>query len=336
MYVAIVNILKYRDVDVGNITYPGVVTVLQKLWTTSPPLIATAALMLVVLAGTVVGLIADDRLITGAPAWLKPAKFAASIAIYTVTLAWIFSLLPAWRRTRAIVGSITAVTLTLEIILIAVQAWRGTASHFNIATAFDAVVFAVMGSAIVVQTLSVVAVAFALWRERLDDPALTWALRFGIVITIAGALTGGLMTRPTQVQLDSMRSSRPLVVGAHTVGAPDGGPGLPGTGWSTEHGDIRVAHFVGLHAIQALPLLALVLRRRLNDSGRVRMTLVAAGSYVTLFAILLLQALSGVSVVAPDATSSIVLAGWALATVAAAAVFTLFSHLRGTLVRLMR
>ena len=86
------------------------------------------------------------------------------------------------------------------------------------------------------------------------------------------------------------------IAGAHTVGAADGGPGLPGTGWSTEHGDLRVAHFLGLHALQALPLVALVLpRRRFADATRVRLILTAGGSYVALFGILLWQALRGQS-----------------------------------------
>jgi hypothetical protein len=84
------------------------------------------------------------------------------------------------------------------------------------------------------------------------------------------------------------------VAGAHTVGAPDGGPGLPVTGWSTEHGDIRVAHFLGLHALQLLPIVALLLaRRRVNDAIRVRLTIAAAASYAGLFAILLSGALRG-------------------------------------------
>jgi len=104
------------------------------------------------------------------------------------------------------------------------------------------------------------------------------------------------------------------VVGAHTVGAPDGGPGLPGTGWSVDHGDLRVPHFVGLHAFQALPLLALALPGAWSVGRRTRLTLVAAGSYAVLFGILLWQALRGESVVAPGEVTLVALAVWALST----------------------
>ncbi len=267
----------------------------HQLWEVSPTLTATCALMLVFLAGAAIGLATDARTITGAPAWLKPAKFAISIAIYTFTLAWIFTMIPSWTRTRRIVGWTTAVTLVGEVLLIALQAWRGTTSHFNVGTPMDAVVFTTMGIAIVVQTLSMVAVAVAVFRQRFDDRALGWALRFGILITIAGASTGGLMTRPTTLQLDEVRAGRRLTIaGAHTVGAPDGGPGIPGTGWSTEHGDLRLPHFVGLHALQALPLFALMLpRRRIGDALRGRLTLGAAAAYLALFIYLLSRALSG-------------------------------------------
>jgi hypothetical protein len=197
------------------------------------------------------------------------------------------------------------------------QAFRGHASHFNVATLPDAAVFAVMGLAIVIQTLSTIAVAVALWRHRFADPALGWALRLGMTLTIVGAMTGGLMTQPTRQQLDAARAGeRMTVAGAHTVGAPDGGPGLPGTGWSTQHGDLRVAHFVGLHALQVLPIVALILgrRRRLDDVTRVRLTTTAAGSYAALFGILLSQALRGQSVLAPDSTTLSLLAAWALIT----------------------
>jgi hypothetical protein len=293
---------------------------IRRLWQTSPELMGTAAIMLVVLAFALVGLAVDPTVITGAPAWLKPAKFAVSIAIYTVTLAWIFTLLPEWRRTRRVIGWITALTMVLEMSIIGGQAWRGTTSHFNVGTPLDAALFVIMGGAIVAQTLSTITVAYALWRTRFEDVALGWALRLGMTMTIVGALTGGMMTRPTAAQLEAARSGQPVTVaGAHTVGAPDGGPALVGTGWSTEHGDLRIAHFVGLHALQVLPFVAWVLaRRRFRPSVGVRLVLISAASYAALYVILLVQALRGVSLVAPDAITLAQFGAWIIATALAA------------------
>jgi hypothetical protein len=97
------------------------------------------------------------------------------------------------------------------------------------------------------------------------------------------------------------------MLGAHTVGAPDGGPGLPLTGWSTTAGDLRVPHFVGLHALQVLPLFALALvalaprlTRLREERVRVRLVLTAAVSHTGLVAVLLWQALRGQSPAHPD------------------------------------
>jgi hypothetical protein len=293
---------------------------MARLWAASPPMTAAGLVMLAVLAASIVGLAVDPRTVTGAPVWLKPAKFAVSTAIYMLTLAWIFTLLPDVPRTRRIVGWVTAVVLVLEVAIIDTQAWRGTSSHFNVGTVLDGVLFSIMGLAIVIQTLTSIAVAVALGRQRFADQALGWALRIGMVITILGASTGGLMTRPTGAQLDAAKATgRITIAGAHTVGAPDGGVGLPGTGWSIEHGDLRIPHFLGLHAMQMLPLVAFALgRRRLTEMVRTRLVLTAAASYASLFAILLWQALNGQSLVQPDATTMIVLAAWAALTAGAA------------------
>jgi hypothetical protein len=263
-----------------------------------------------------VGVFADPRVITGAPAWLKPFKFAVSTGVYALTLAWIFTRLPDRPRVRRIVGWTTAVVFVLEVAIIDLQAWRGTTSHFNASTALDRTLFVVMGAAILIQTFVSVAVAVALWRQRFADRALGWALRFGMILTIAGAMTGPLMTRPTEAQLARARAGGPLpTIGAHSVGGVDGGPGLPVTGWSREHGDVRVPHFVGLHAIQALALVAIVLRRwRRPEAVHVRAVLVAAVSYASLFALLLREALRGRSVAAPDAVTLASLAVWAMLT----------------------
>ena len=294
-------------------------TFVRRLWNGSAPLTASGLLMLVALPACIAGLWLDPRLIAGAPAWLKPAKFAISIAIYALTLAWIFGHLPAWPRMRRNVGWITAVVLVLEVGIIDMQAWRGTTSHFNVGTPLDAILFTVMGLAIVLQTLASVAVAVALWRERFADRALGWALRLGMTMTIIGASTGGLMTMPTAAQLaDARATHRMAYSGAHTVGAPDGGPGLPGTTWSREHGDLRVPHFLGLHALQALLVLALLLTKGLeNEARRVRLTIVAAGAYLALFIILLMQALRGEALIAPSERTIVMLGTWLLVTASA-------------------
>jgi hypothetical protein len=109
-----------------------------------------------------------------------------------------------------------------------------------------------------------------------------------------------------------------VVSGAHTVGAPDGGRGLPGTGWSTTHGDLRVAHFVGLHAMQVLPLLTLGIRRiRRGQDTQARSTVVLAVSYAALFGVMLAQAVRGNSVAAPDSATWLALGVWAMGSAAA-------------------
>jgi hypothetical protein len=100
----------------------------------------------------IAGLLIDPRIITDAPAWLKPAKFAVSIAIYVFTLAWAFTLIPGWRKTRLVVGWATAFAMVLEFVIIALQAYRGTTSHFNFSTPLNSVLFVIMGVAIVAQT----------------------------------------------------------------------------------------------------------------------------------------------------------------------------------------
>jgi hypothetical protein len=292
---------------------------LRRLWDTDRTLTASALLMVAALGAFLVGVAVDPRIVTGAPVWLKPAKFAASTAIYMFTLAWMFSYLADWPRVRRVVGRASAFIFVAEVAVIALQAWRGTTSHFNFSTPFDAAIFSFMGSAIVVQTILSMLAAVAVWRQPFRDQALAWAFRLGMVITIAGASTGGLMTRPTEAQLARVAATGEMpVIGAHTVGGPDGGPGLPGTGWSLEHGDVRVPHFLGLHALQVLPFLTLLLWRfGVSDARRARVARIAGFSYAGLFLILVWQALRGQALLSPDPLTLVVIALWATATVVA-------------------
>jgi hypothetical protein len=294
-----------------------VAVLFDRLWHASPPLTAIGTLMLLAAVASLIGIFVDPRIITGAPAWLKSFKFAVSTAIYSLTLAWVFGWLSDSPRVRRVVGWTTAIVFVLEVSIIDVQAWRGTTSHFNVSTPLNATLFFVMGGAILLQTFVSVAVLVTLWRQRFIDKPLGWALRLGMTLTIAGALTGPLMTRPTSAQLaEAHRSGRITIAGAHTVGGPDGGPGAPLTGWSTRHGDLRIPHFIGLHGLQALALIGLGLRYwRRSEAVRLKVMFAAAASYASLFLLLLWEAMRGQSVVAPDATALAPIAIWAGATV---------------------
>src|SRR4051812_21865073 len=221
-------------------------TTLHRLWNASAPLTATGLLMLAVFAASLAGIAIDHRTILGAPLWLKPAKFAISTGVYAFTLAWIFTYLPDRPKLTSRVGWITAVVVVVEVAIIDLQAARGVTSHFNVGTPLDAILFGVMGNGILIAWIAAIVLTVALFRRRFDDEAFGWALRLGMLLTVIGQASGGLMTTPTKAQLEAARSSRLTIAGAHTVGAPDGGPGVPIAGWSREHGDLRVPHFVGL------------------------------------------------------------------------------------------
>src|SRR4030081_695551 len=104
-------------------------TTLKRAWRASAPLTVVGLVMLGAFLGSLLEVAVDPRQILGAPAWLKPAKFAVSSAIYAFTIAWIFTFLPERARLTAIVGWITAVVLVLEVGLIDLQAARGVTSH---------------------------------------------------------------------------------------------------------------------------------------------------------------------------------------------------------------
>lgn len=292
---------------------------LDRAWSASPPLTALAVLMLVTLVFNLAGLAIDQRTIGGEPAWLKPVKFAFSTALYGFSVAFVFRYLREWPRLRAWAGGVIAGSLTLEIVLINLQAFRGITSHFNVSTMRDMIIFFVMGLSIACLWFASLAVAIALFRQRFDDAAFGWLLRFGLAITLIGAGLGGLMIKSTAAQMKELHAGHRISTsGAHTVGAPDGGAGYPLMRWSRQHGDLRVPHFVGLHALQVLPLLYLAIRRRSRSSNsRSRIALVASVSYATLVGILLWQAMHGEPLFSPESTTLRLFGIWLAASVIA-------------------
>ena len=290
------------------------------MWLDSRSLTAVFLLMLGVFLVNIVDLFIDPRIITGAPAWLKPAKFSISVAIYTGTLAWMLRYLVNRKRAARIAASIVAFCALLEIVIIDLQAARGTTSHFNFSTPLDGFLFGVMAISILLLWLASVWLCVLFFRQQFADRPLGWALRLGLLISVIGSISGGLMTRPTRSQQAEIAQRPPTIIGAHTVGGPDGGPGLPVVKWSTQHGDLRIPHFLGLHGLQAVPLLYFFFirkKRNIRKHGQTRHVVVAAASYATFTILLGWQALRGQAITAPDGIMLLAFGLWVAAMVAA-------------------
>lgn len=294
----------------------GPLTLLRRSWAQSWPLTLVGLLMVPTLLAALVGLLIDPRVITGAPAWLKPAKFAVSIAIYAFTFTWMLGYvqgrLRRWARAAA---AVTALAFAVEMVIIGGQVLRGTTSHFNIATPLDAALFSMMGGFIVVLWVMGLLLAALLLIQRLPEPAFAWGLRLGLLITLVGAGVGFLMTTPTAEQQASWAGGAPpTIAGAHSVGAPDGRPGLPVLGWSTSSGDLRVGHFIGLHAMQVVPMIGwLVGRTRLSARRRTALVWALGGGYLGLVLLATWQALRAQPLTDPDSLTLGALAALAAA-----------------------
>jgi hypothetical protein len=212
---------------------------LRQLYERNPVLTITGWLHWILVAVLLVLSQFDSRTILGINPWIKPMKFSVSIAIYVWTLAWYLGYIPGRRHAVRIISWGVAISVLMEMVGITLQSARGVASHFNVGTPLDATIFSVMGMVIGINTGLVVWALVLFFVTQTDLPAAyLWGIRFGLLVFLLASAEGVLM----------------IVHGSHTVGARDGGAGLPFVNWSREHGDLRVVHFAGMHALQILPL----------------------------------------------------------------------------------
>ena len=180
--------------------------------------------------------------VLGINAFIKPAKFGISTGILFLTFSWYSNFVPRVKK-KAFQRFVwvNVGVMAFELIWIFIQAYRGSLSHFNTSSSFEGIMFALMGIGIGLSTTYTL--LLFKWTFRSDfrmHPGILWSLRFGIIYFVffgfSGFIMGGMLS--------------------HTVGAPDGGLGLPILNWSIDHGDIRISHFMGLHALQLLPVIA--------------------------------------------------------------------------------
>ncbi len=282
------------------------------------PLMVFVSAMAVLAGVCAVGVLADSRVLTGAPIWLKPLKFSVSFVLYGTTLAWMLSLLPRRSRTAEWAGTVIVATGAVEMLVIVGQVLRGTTSHFNTTTPLNAALFQLMGAAIMVLFAAHLVIGIVVLRQPIADRVAKYAVTMGLGLTLLGMVVAIPMLLPSRAP------GVEGIAGAHSVGVSDGGPGLPLVGWSTTGGDLRIGHFVGMHALQALPILAILLGRflggRLDEHTRARLVLVAGGAYGALTMLLTWQALRGQPLLRPDALTLAAVAALVVATAVAAGV----------------
>jgi hypothetical protein len=178
--------------------------------------------------------------VSGTNAWYKPFKFLLSTTLFVWSMGWYMQHLDHPVTVRWYSWGVIAL-LGFENGYIFLQAARGQQSHFNVSTPFYASMWSLMAVAAVVVSIWTAYIG-ALFFQRLPglSPTYLWGIRMGILLFVLFSMEG-------------------LAMGArlaHTMGGPDGSPGLPVLNWSRQHGDLRIAHFLGMHALQVIPLFA--------------------------------------------------------------------------------
>jgi hypothetical protein len=215
----------------------------------------------------------EEVKILGVNRWLKPFKFYLSVGIVILTLGWLMYYLNNQKSVK-VYSLIMTIVMFFENGLIIMQAARKTTSHFNITSAFNGIVFSLMGILIMIFTFITILVCISFFRQTnfTITPAYVWGIRLGILFFIIFSLEGGMM----------------VSIMKHTVGDDDGGPGLPIVNWSIQYGDLRIAHFLGLHSLQVLPLFGNYVSKTKTQ------TIVFSIGYILLCSLLLLQAINGI------------------------------------------
>ena len=238
-----------------------------------------AAALLLLLLPMALGWALDDRLLRGANVWIKPMKFSFSIAVLALTTAWFIGHLPVAQRGGRAVRRIVWLLIgtgSFELAYITLQAGLGQASHYNVADAWHGAMYTLMGIGAIGLTATQPMLAWQLHRH--PDPSRPAAYRHAVLLGLTltfvfgagvGSLLGGMQP-------------------------PSGGATLPILGWSLGGGDLRPAHFVGIHAGQLLPFVGFMAARHLQNAAHARAVLwTSAFAYAALFAALVGWGLAG-------------------------------------------
>jgi hypothetical protein len=207
----------------------------------------------------------------GVNAWFKPFKFAVSIGLFSWTMALYCDYLSDFNVTPF---NWTVITLFgFELTYIIYQASKGQLSHFNISTPTHSLIYSLMGLIAVLVTLYTAYIGLLFLTQSFPNLPnyYVWSIRLGILIFIVFSFEGGLMGSRMN----------------HSVGAINDNSNWWILGWSKTVGDLRVSHFIGMHALQILPLLSFYIFKN------TKATIIISIIYGLLATTTLVQALNG-------------------------------------------
>jgi hypothetical protein len=239
----------------------------------------TIALSLVALMLQVV----DPRVLeSGVSVWVKPAKFFSSVGIFALTAAWFFGYVQPERRNSRLMRATVGVLIlsgTFELMWINWQAAQGLESHFNNDTLLYGVMYSLMGLFAVLLIGTTLPLAWEIARRpaRGLSGDFVGAVVTGLLLTfLLGGILGGYMSAQA----------------GHSVGLEGGRTFL--FGWNRSGGDLRVAHFLGIHAEQAIPIFAaMVAEAGLGQRARWAALIVGAAAYAAMTLAIFAQAVAG-------------------------------------------
>ena len=240
-------------------------------------------ILFIIAALMVIPLMVDDRTVLGINTWIKPIKFFISTAIYIWTFSYLLHDITRWPKLKSTLKWTVFFVMFIEMIIIFVQGARAVKSHFNFDTDIDSLMLAVKGIMIMLNTVLIFILTFMYYFKHDNlHPSYLLGVRLGLLVFIAGNLIGGIM----------------ISNGQHAVGVADGGAGLPFVNWSTTGGDVRIGHFLGLHAIQIIPLCAFWIKEKIVKRSAQKLWITAiAGLYALIIYLLTTQALAGIPLV---------------------------------------
>ncbi|MEV0645935.1 hypothetical protein AB0I28_11795 [Phytomonospora sp. NPDC050363] len=273
-------------------------------------------IMVVAMAGVTLvsfaGVLFDDRVQMGVSPWEKPMKFGIAFVAYGLTLAWMLSLPHKGKRFTWWLGTVLALCGVLDVGVVLIQGARGMFSHFNSSGDWGAELTQTIFSIFVpLLMLANLILAITLIVQRIGDKATALAIRLAAFSSVAGMGLGLLISFNPEpmggVYTDGNGNAVELAI-SHNVGIRDDTAVMPFTGWSSTGGDLRIPHFVGMHGMQVLLLLGLLLSLLaarvawLRDERTRRSVVAVAGvGYAGLTALVTWQALRGQSLIHPDA-----------------------------------